>query len=391
MRCSTLAFHIWALCISFTGAFQLYRPTYLLTSIQHQNDELPFRRRISDDYYCHKRRNNAEVYLYRKRGLFLQMSSEEDGDIGEISDVAAVTDVNGSKVNGDDSKKEDEKAYKRSSLILEKFKNIRSKEQKLRYKSLSLAKSMVVEPVKGVVGRGASQVRPDAIAGILLDAAEGSAEEVGKVMQKTQPVSTFGTQDRLLQEIEDASTAEDQINAIEETALSMILETKTVTEAAIAATQTSAEASIARLKANSVSTILSIEVTANEAIASIADEAKKAGVDVSSTSASATLSIGQESAMSMAPNDGNIATERRPLQRVFTDDEIETLSLQDIDFSLSDMAPPYIDEDSCLIPGEAIVRVEKAPENSRRIFAGIDIMASVDEVWNVRLILSWYN
>jgi hypothetical protein len=30
-----------------------------------------------------------------------------------------------------------------------------------------------------------------------------------------------------------------------------------------------------------------------------------------------------------------------------------------------------------------VVRVEKAPENSRRIFAGIDILASVDTVWNV--------
>lgn len=29
------------------------------------------------------------------------------------------------------------------------------------------------------------------------------------------------------------------------------------------------------------------------------------------------------------------------------------------------------------------MRVENAPENSRRIFAGIDIMASVDTVWEV--------
>lgn len=50
---------------------------------------------------------------------------------------------------------------------------------------------------------------------------------------------------------------------------------------------------------------------------------------------------------------------------------------------MTEMAPPFIGEDQCLVPGEAVVRVEKAPENSRRIFAGIDIMASVDDVWNV--------
>eukprot|EP00549_Striatella_unipunctata_P008690 CAMPEP_0118673040 /NCGR_PEP_ID=MMETSP0800-20121206/98_1 /TAXON_ID=210618 ORGANISM="Striatella unipunctata, Strain CCMP2910" /NCGR_SAMPLE_ID=MMETSP0800 /ASSEMBLY_ACC=CAM_ASM_000638 /LENGTH=251 /DNA_ID=CAMNT_0006568053 /DNA_START=111 /DNA_END=866 /DNA_ORIENTATION=- len=47
------------------------------------------------------------------------------------------------------------------------------------------------------------------------------------------------------------------------------------------------------------------------------------------------------------------------------------------------MAPPYLDEDQCLVPGEAMVRIEKAPENTRRIFAGIDMSASVDEVWNL--------
>jgi len=63
--------------------------------------------------------------------------------------------------------------------------------------------------------------------------------------------------------------------------------------------------------------------------------------------------------------------------------EARTLTFSDVDFSASSMAPPFIGEDQCLVPGEAIVRVEKAPDNSRRIFAGIDIMSSVDEVWNV--------
>mmetsp|Transcript_15566 Transcript_15566/g.33960 ORF Transcript_15566/g.33960 Transcript_15566/m.33960 type:complete len:589 (+) Transcript_15566:137-1903(+) len=58
-------------------------------------------------------------------------------------------------------------------------------------------------------------------------------------------------------------------------------------------------------------------------------------------------------------------------------------SLADVDFATSEMAPPFLDESSCLVPGEPVVRVEKAPENSRRIFAGIDIMADLEHVWNV--------
>ncbi|GKY99240.1 hypothetical protein MPSEU_000879300 [Mayamaea pseudoterrestris] len=63
--------------------------------------------------------------------------------------------------------------------------------------------------------------------------------------------------------------------------------------------------------------------------------------------------------------------------------DVSTLTFEDVDYGSSEMAPPFLNEDQCLVPGEPIIRVEKAPENSRRIFAGIDIMASVDTVWNV--------
>jgi nucleoid-associated protein YgaU len=66
--------------------------------------------------------------------------------------------------------------------------------------------------------------------------------------------------------------------------------------------------------------------------------------------------------------------------------DISKLTFDDVDYDSSEMAPPFLDPDSCLVPGEPVVRVEKAPENSRRIFAGIDILASVDDVWNV----SWF-
>ena len=68
--------------------------------------------------------------------------------------------------------------------------------------------------------------------------------------------------------------------------------------------------------------------------------------------------------------------------RIFVED-IHNLRYEDVDYHMSEMAPPFIDEDQCLVPGEAVVRVEKAPDNSRRIFAGIDITASVDEIWKV--------
>lgn len=63
--------------------------------------------------------------------------------------------------------------------------------------------------------------------------------------------------------------------------------------------------------------------------------------------------------------------------------DLSSLKYEDVGYHQSEMAPPFLDEAQCLIPGEAVVRVEKAPENSRRIFAGIDIPVSVDTVWNV--------
>lgn len=79
--------------------------------------------------------------------------------------------------------------------------------------------------------------------------------------------------------------------------------------------------------------------------------------------------------------------ESQVLEQIYSsalaDIDISELAFDDVDFESSEMAPPFLDPNSCLIPGEPIVRVERAPENSRRIFAGIDIMASVDDVWNV--------
>lgn len=61
---------------------------------------------------------------------------------------------------------------------------------------------------------------------------------------------------------------------------------------------------------------------------------------------------------------------------------LDELTFEDIDYDSSEMTP-FIGEDMCLVPGVPLVNVEKAPDNSRRIFAGIDILASVDTVWNL--------
>jgi len=82
------------------------------------------------------------------------------------------------------------------------------------------------------------------------------------------------------------------------------------------------------------------------------------------------------------------AAEQRVIDDIFNStaavlEDVSGLSFEDVDYDASEMAPPFLGEDQCLVPGEPVCRVEKAPENSRRIFAGIDIMASVDDVWNV--------
>jgi hypothetical protein len=81
------------------------------------------------------------------------------------------------------------------------------------------------------------------------------------------------------------------------------------------------------------------------------------------------------------------AAERQVMAEIYSnavsDVDVSKLAFDDVDYDSSEMAPPFLDFDSCLVPGEPVVRVERAPENSRRIFAGIDVMASVDDVWNV--------
>lgn len=95
-------------------------------------------------------------------------------------------------------------------------------------------------------------------------------------------------------------------------------------------------------------------------------------------------SIAQAEGAQAAITETERVVSQQVIEDLYTDKlNVAGLTFDDVGYDTSEMAPPFLDEDSCLVPGEPVIRVEKAPENSRRIFAGIDIMASVDTVWNV--------
>ena len=97
--------------------------------------------------------------------------------------------------------------------------------------------------------------------------------------------------------------------------------------------------------------------------------------------------IAQAEGAAAAVAKAEMVAEEKVIKEIYSyavnDVDISKLRFDDVDYESSEMAPPFLDPDSCLVPGEPVVRVETAPENSRRIFAGIDIMASVDDVWKV--------
>jgi hypothetical protein len=52
--------------------------------------------------------------------------------------------------------------------------------------------------------------------------------------------------------------------------------------------------------------------------------------------------------------------------------------------NVEDVEPSvFEDKDICLMPGDVIMHMENVPGNARRIFAGIDIQAPVDDVWKI--------
>jgi len=93
----------------------------------------------------------------------------------------------------------------------------------------------------------------------------------------------------------------------------------------------------------------------------------------------------QNGSLNLSINTSEEAVVQDDIKALFNDEEenVASLAYDDVGYDLCEMSPPFIDVDQCLIPGEAVVRLEKAPDNSRRIFAGIDIPVGVEDVWNL--------
>ena len=190
---------------------------------------------------------------------------------------------------------------------------------------------------------------PQAIASILKDASLAAVEEVEKVAIKADQTALSESKEMITSVIDDA------FEPVEASLVEM--------EACLGKARESLEAA----KLESYQAVEAIQVAA----------------------------IAQAEGAATALAEAEKFAESQVLEQIYSSAlaEMDTseLAFDDVDFESSEMAPPFLDPNSCLVPGEPIVRVERAPENSRRIFAGVDIMASVDDVWNVSWLYSLYS
>ena len=217
----------------------------------------------------------------------------------------------------------------------------------IRKRVKSIAKNLVSKPL----ALAATVPMPQAIGAILKDASFAAVEQVEDVILKN-------SEDNKKQALEESK---EMVTSLIDEAFEPM------------------EASLEEMEASLVSARKALEVAKSQSyqaieaiqIAAIA-QAEGAATAVAQAEKVAELQVMAEMYSSVVP-----------------DVDVSKLSFDDVDYESSEMAPPFLDPDSCLVPGEPVVRVEKAPENSRRIFAGIDILASVDDVWNVRA-PSWF-
>ena len=127
---------------------------------------------------------------------------------------------------------------------------------------------------------------------------------------------------------------------------------------------------------------LAIREAKQQAVTAI--EAIEVAAIVQAEGAAQAVKAAEEAASRKILEDIYVAAHEESQEEETTLMETRQLSAyDDVDYSTSEMAAPFIGEDQCLVLGEPVARVEKAPENSRRIFAGIDIPHSVDDVWNL--------
>ena len=200
-----------------------------------------------------------------------------------------------------------------------------------------LAKKMLVKPLQLVP-------MPQAIAAVLKDATYAAVEEVEDIITKNAGDNVLALE-----------KSKEMVSALVEEAFKPVELTLLELEQTLAKTR----AALEDAKLQSMDAIEAIQ------IAAIAQ------------------AEGAATAVAQAEKVAELQVMRDIYSSAMSDADVSKLEFDDVDYDSSEMAPPFLDEDSCLVPGEPVVRVEKAPENSRRIFAGIDIPASVDDVWKV--------
>jgi len=213
--------------------------------------------------------------------------------------------------------------------------------RKIRSRVKNLAKGLVTKPL----ALATTVPMPRAIAEILKEASLAAVEQVDDVMFK----NSAANKEQALEESVEMMTA------IIDEAFGPVEESLNEMEESLAA----ARKALKSAKSQSLQAIEAIQVAA----------------------------IAQAEGAAAAVAQAEMVAEQEVIRDIYSnaDDTIDVskLTFDDVDYASSEMSPPFLDPDSCLIPGEPVVRVEKAPENSRRIFAGIDILASVDDVWKV--------
>jgi len=296
-----------------------------------------------------------------------------------------------------------------SLLIQEKDDTLNKKTTKriIRDKVKKLANKVMSKPVTKMRTAG---VAPQAIAELLGDATMEATSEITKKIIMMSPQKLLEEEALLegdtalsLDAIALAKTsAADAFSMAEQSILQAELAirstkealalckqqvTKALSDAEIAAVNASRSAEIATDLATSstTSTSSTTTTTSSSSSTSITNLESLELMNSSSSSSSATIALLQQNndTTSSSTNNNNNNNNNSNNNNKMNSLDISTLDYDDVDYHMSEMAPPYIGDDQCLVPGEPVVRVEKAPENSRRIFAGIDIMASVDDVWNV--------
>lgn len=282
--------------------------------------------------------------------------------------------------------------HKDTFLKANKDGNNTSKRKAIRNKVSTFAKQFTT--------KSTTAIDPQAIASILTDSTRGAVDlaldEIGQIRQslayddilekgaalecdtaialdtialaKTTAADAFALAETAIEETEEA---------LRKSKLALEQCRKDVAKAISVADLSAYQANLASQKATILAT--SAAISASDKGATMTEDEAGDGDDdireekkVAATGKAAVAELVQES-MTVARVEDDTKT------------DVSALDYGDVDYHLSEMSPPFIGEDQCLVPGEAVVRVEKAKDNSRRIFAGIDILASVDDVWNVSL------